>query len=568
MKYRELSKLQIRAEITLMLQKMNSLDEMSREQQAKCISKLNSIKDSEYVVELLAKELGRSDYKKGQIICLFLQELGSLESLSQILWSYIKSPSISDEIKDLAGVTLKNLGDETDTEEFLTYLKNPKAIVDKETKKLLEVTSVNPEAQIDFLDFLFSLPETEQVNLISSLREDYSSDYILNVAAPALESRMAQHMDELFMEILSETKSPKAAHALNDFITYSDDERKKKKAKVSLNILKLAGVDIENPSFQENTEDITKISEIYECHTCLPDGVGNQAVITSRIRPNGDVLMMNVVINDVHGVLDCFGFWGISKNDFTRIIEKFQEKNTRFIVPPEYCKYILLRSEKINKVRDTVIPYEFIAWKSMLRDVNLVIPNLEKETKKWAKEKLIDEEISLFKFPDFSHWFFEDEDHPEVKSSLEKIINEIREKKEFYINNISELNKTIEKEINILIEKIFDKDVRNIFKSRFQNIAYLFKLADLPHFREIAATFSRICDPESKYDLSRSLFFREIIKKTIIEGFLRYQYNLQNEEKQVISPWHSKKAEKVKSGTKTGFQEKSVEDIIEILCRS
>ena len=297
MKYRELSKLQIRAEITLMLQKLSSFDEMSKELQFKCIAKLNSIKNNNYVVEILAKELKKVDYQKGQIIAFFLQELGTLENLSEILWSYIKSPDSPDELKDLSGIILKNLGDDTDPEHFLNYLENPKAIVDKETKKLLEVASINPEAQIDFLDFLFSLPENEQVNLINSLQEDYSSEYIVNVITPAFESRFIPHMDELLIENLGESRSDRAVPALNDIILYSKDEKLKKKAKISLNLLKLSGINIENKKFSYKNDELEKNSELYEFYTSIPDGMGNQAIIASRIKPNGDILIQADVAN-------------------------------------------------------------------------------------------------------------------------------------------------------------------------------------------------------------------------------------------------------------------------------
>ena len=221
MTLRDLSKLQIRSEVMLMLQHLNALDEMPKEQQDNYLNKLRSIKDINYVVEILVKELSRADYKKGQLISFFIQELGDLDSLKDILWSYIKSPRSSDDLKDLAGIILKSLGDQTDPEEFLNYLEDPKAIVDKETQKLLEVASVNPEAQIDFLDFLFSLPENEQINLVSSLKEDYSSEYLVNVIAPALEAKPSIKLEEELIKILGETRSQLAVPVLNDVLKYS-----------------------------------------------------------------------------------------------------------------------------------------------------------------------------------------------------------------------------------------------------------------------------------------------------------------------------------------------------------
>ena len=566
MKNRDLTKLQIRAEITLMLQKLNSLDEMSREQQLKYISKLNSIDNRDYVVEILVKELRKVNYQKGQIISSFLQEFATLEQVQDILWSYIKSPEASDELKDLAGITLKNLGDNTDPEEFLNYLEDPKSIVDKETRKLLEIASMNPEAQIDFLDFLFSLPESEQFNLVKSLHEDYSGEYIINVIAPTLESRQACHMDEYLIEILGESRSIKAVPILQDIITFYNDEKLKKKAKISLNMLKLAGIDIETSQVFDKNHDIAKVSDVYECHLTIPDGMGNQAVIASRIKPNGDILMMNIIINDVHGILDCFGFYGISKDDFKRIIERFQEKTTRFLVVPEYARYVLEEAEKINKVNNLPIPYEYVAWKIIIKDIQPINYDREEMTREWADRLFLKESKALHKFPDFDAWFFEDDDHGSIKNNIEKIVNKLTEKKDFYIENPHQLTEQIEHEINELIPSVFDSCVRKMYKKRLQNTAILFNITELPHFRNIVASLAWAIAPESAFDIINNSFVRKIVKKTILEGLIRHEHNLYNQEQQKLNPWNQRKAGKEVSVDSGDSKKQSIAELIEILC--
>lgn len=550
-----------------MLQKLDSLEEMSRDQQLKYLAKLTSISDNDYVVETLLKELAKVDYKKGQIITVFLQELATLEQVSDTLWKYIKSPESSDDVRDLAGIILKNLGDTTDPEEFLSYLENPKEVVDKETKKLLEITSVNPEAQIDFLDFLFSLPEAEQANLVNSLQEDYSSESLINVIIPAFESRQIPYMDEYFIKILGETRSPKAAAALQDFIEYSDDEALNKKAKISLNKLKLAGVPIPEPDAPEEAGEITQISSLYEFHTNIPDGLGNQAIIVSRKKPNGDIFMMNTVVNDIHGILDSFGFYGISKSDFRRIIQKFQEKSTGIPVSPEYCKYVLDRAEKINKSNKLPIPYEYLAWKTVLSDVKPVsFSEIESKNAEWVDKKLIEESQVIYNFPDFNHWFFEDDDNERVKYALDNIIEHIVKNKKSYIKNHSALEEYLEAELDKLLADVFTPEIRGVFKYRLQNIAFLFDIDELRHFRNLTATLAWYADPENGLDVAKHPFFREIIKKTILEGLIRYQHRIYTEEKQKTNPWYIKQIEKNGETINTQSQNEGIEEIIEILC--
>lgn len=546
---RDLSKLQIRAEVLFMLQQLSSLDEMSKDQQDSCLNKLRSIRDVEYVIEVLVKELSRVDYKKGQIISLFLQELGDLESLKDVLWSYIKSPKSSDELKDLAGVILKTLGDETDPEEFLNYLEDPKAIVDKETEKLLEVASVNPEAQIDFMDFLFSLPEAEQINLFYSLKDDYSNENIVNVAVPALEANPSPLLEEELIKILGETRSCRAVPALNDVLKYSDDEHLKKLAQKSLSMLRLSGVDVNQESLCPSVSPITKMSDIYECHTNIVDGIGNQGFIISRKKPNQDILMMNVVINDVHGILDCFGFYGISKHDFSRIIEKFQEMTTRLFISPEYCKLRLEEAEKINKENNLPIPYEYAAWKTLISDISTDKNDFEKLAKNWVSKDLINETTLLYKFPDFQHWFFEEEDHPLIRDILANLLKEVCEKKEYFLNNQNELKVWFDSNINNFAANVFDDEIKNVYKNRLLDIAYLFNFQELNLFRNIAASLAWCITPENSYNIKTVPFFREMIKRTILECLIRYQYKLNQEtpEASIIKKKQQEKAPKVEA---------------------
>ena len=564
MKSRDLSKLQIRAEVMLMLQNLNSLDEMSKDQQDKYLNKFRSITDIEYVIEVLVKELAKSDYKRGQLISLFLQELGDLESLQEILWSYVKSPKASDELKDLSGIILKSLGDQTDPEEFLNYLDDPKAIVDKETQKLLEVASLNPEAQIDFLDFLFSLPEDEQINLVASLKEDYASEYLVNVAVPALLAGPSLKLEEALIKILGETRSPLAVPALNDILKYSKSMPIKKHAQKSLTMLKLSGVAVNKEEVSYKDSPVTKISEIYECHTNIVDGIGNQGFIISRVKPNHDILMMNVVINDIHGVLDCFGFYGISKQDFSRIIEKFQEMTTRVSVSPEYCKLRLEQAEKINKEHNLPIPYEYAAWKSLISDISPLENNFEELSKNWVSKSLINEAALLYKFPDFKHWFFEEEDNPAADKMLLSLIKEITEKNEYFLEHRDELKSWLQYNTDKFSDEILDDENKNIYKNRLLDITYLLHFQGLELFRDIAASLVWAVTPENNYDLKTVPFFKELIKRTILEGFIRYQYKI-DQAATADTGININKNKKQVTNTKT-LPGKDLSKIINMLC--
>ena len=81
------------------------------------------------------------------------------------------------------------------------------------------------------------------------------------------------------------------------------------------------------PRFEEYRRElqvphaVVSESDLHECYATISDGIGNQSIIISRRRANGDIVMMSVAINDIHGIIDCFGFYALSAYDFNKITE-------------------------------------------------------------------------------------------------------------------------------------------------------------------------------------------------------------------------------------------------------
>ncbi|OGH96971.1 MAG: hypothetical protein A2104_04485 [Candidatus Melainabacteria bacterium GWF2_32_7] len=565
MELRDLSKMQIRADVMMILQQLSVYDEVPKALQNKCLTNLNTIKNKDYVLEILVKEFAKADYNKGQIIVHFLSELGTLDKLKAPLWSYIKDPKMPDLIKDLSGIILRNLGDDSDPEKFLSYLDNPKDVIDKETKKILEMAVVNPEAQIDFMDFLFSLPESEQIVLINSLKGDYPDEYLANILITTLDSQPSDKLEEILIEALGETKSQLSVPVLTRLMESGKTEYAKKLARKSLNMLKLAGINIQNYVEDKRGYPICQISKIHECYTNIVDGAGSQGIIISRIKDNKDILMFSVVVSDQDGIVGCFGFNGISEEDFGRIILRFNEESSRVSVSPEYCKYILAKAEKINEITKNSIPYEYMAWKSLLYDINELEP-IENEVIKWSNSDCIMQGNTLYKHHDFQHWFLDDTDHPMVKEVLDNIIQHTLEKKQYFIENPEEYLGMLEEEITGLTTVVFDENWCEIYKNRLINVAYLLDCQGLDNFKKIASSVALSLNPECSYPVEESPFIRELFRKTICEGFLRYQHNIEQQQKSAnLVSSVAKKVREFNNIPKTDITKQGLSDIIDIL---
>ena len=250
------------------------------------------------------------------------------------------------------------------------YLDNPDELVNADTKKILDTAIANPEVQIDFLDFLNSLPDNDKVILLQSLGDDYSKDELANMLVPVFLSQSNTEAGKTALEILGNSKSQLAYHALNSALDFVD-ETLISAVKKNLSILKLSGIREDNSiAFYK---EILKDSKPYKFCITYPDGHGNQAVIVSRINKQGKVQFVAIVIDDYKGIRDCFGFNEISKFECNTIIERFYRGQRALDLNPELLKAFLVKAEKLSKHQ---MPYEYVCWKNLLVDIET--ENLDK----------------------------------------------------------------------------------------------------------------------------------------------------------------------------------------------
>ncbi len=520
---RDLTKLQIRSEVQVVLQSINAYDDVPKNKLQEYVQQLASISNREDVLDLLIKELPRVKDEKARLISYLLIELGELELLKDKLWQMMTAPKISDEIKDVVSITLKSLGDDSPPEAYLEHLEDPKAIIEKETNRLLDVALLNPEAQIDFIDFLLSLPDDDQENLLTSLKLDYYGDSLASILVPALEHNISECINRSIVEHLGETKSAVGIKPLQDIIDYSNDQALIKLAQKSLSKLKLSGVREDHPDNFSREDEICNRSQIYECYASAIDGMGNQGLIISRIKENNDISMFSVVINDIEGIVDCFGFNGISKDDFHSIICKFDKNGLGITVPPEYCKKRLSDSELLNKKNRTGLPYEYTCWKALVSDFpNLDVP-LATQVGQWADKIYLERQLALLNHEILQNWFLEAADNSFVAETTNKILEDAIQNKESYINAPQKYLKSLESQVPIILENFFNTFIYELYSKRFMNLAYMFDLREEKLFRDISASMAIYLDQKP---IKESEFFDAFLKRTIYQAFKKHQSKL------------------------------------------
>ena len=508
-----MNKLQIKAEILATLRAISG----STMPNASLLTDLKNIEDKETVFDILVRELVGSDEHRTLIICWLLTELIENEKLNDELWNVIKSPDYNDHIKMVAFNMLKDLGSKIDYEVISGYFEKFDELINKETKDLLDSAIMNPESQIDFMDFLNALTDEDKVMLIKSLEDDYESDALANILIPVFLFYMGSSVGDVALEILGRTKSQLAYHALENARKYVKESYLPKINK-TLSELKLSGIRVDNTL--EFYKEILKESKPYKSYVSFPDGHGNIAIIFSRKRANSTLQFLAVVINPRFGILDSFGFNSMTEQDFYRIIDKFYNYQEKYELDPGVVKYILTQAVESTYSNEDLLPYEYICWESILLDIEPKRLEIDVE-KKELNQKDIDK-LCLSEY--VQSWFYDEYVSEEFKVFIDKLSNEFR-------NN----NFTVD------LDKFIADNFDSIFNAKelayqlltFNIAAYLRMLKG---DKELAQIF---------YSLgSNYSFLTNILRKSIYEYYVGRRFILKN-QRNVVNKFEQKMQPKV-----------------------
>ncbi len=444
-------------------------------------------KDKTIIVKLLFKEINNPKHNAALLKFMLLRYCTN-EVLSEHLWNIIKNSMSSNQAKIFALDLLRDIDTNWSYEECGKYLDNPDELVESDTKKILDNALANPEVQIDFLDFLSSLDENDKIILLKSLGDDYDKDELANMLVPVFLSMPYSETGKTALEILGNSKSQLAYHALHSALNFVD-ESLVPSIKKNLSILKLAGIREDNSlKFYKN---ILKDSKPYKFCITYPDGHGNQAVIISRLTKSKKVQFVAIVIDDYKGIRDCFGFNEITQFECNAIIERFYRGQRALDLEPEVLKSILEQAEKLSNHN---MPYEYICWRNLLADIEAKPLKLNYNIKQLSKDEF--EKILKYDFTDYLC----------LNSTYSDEFEE-------FIKNIDTIpSKDFEKYIDENLENVFYPEEYRVWTKRILNCSLL------KHLSGDEKAAQNLYNLYNDKKLIRELF-KNILRKSIYEYY-------------------------------------------------
>lgn len=492
------NKLQIRAKLLSAIINMQN-NSQDRAYIKKTLEELNAIVDKDAVLDILNREfLKENSQMRDYTITFLISELTDPQKAEAVMFETLANPKIKDSVKAKAVSFLREAGKHVNYEQYINYFENPDEIIDADTVKLLENARVNPESQIDFLDFLEALPQAEKEMLVESLTQDYDGDNLANILIPIIYANPYGDISQIAISAIGESKSMLAYPVLKWLEENTDDLKVKANVQKSLSLLKLSGI----------KEDITKEyykrllsgSPVYKCFVNFPDGHGNIGLIFSRKNEASFIQMFALVLNDIDGIIDCFGFNEISEGEFDRIVNKFFSNDRVVLADETLCKYLMVNAEKISRLKFQEISYEYAAWVSITRDIDYEDLNLSDGLSKIELNDFLLKQ--LYDKGYFEKWFFSVSDNEKFATLIDKIADD----------KICDI-KQIETLLNENMPQIFDDSFLKILNRRLLVSAHFARLNDEKTFADML--YSLIDESECK-----NCFKEDMLKKSIYEYFL------------------------------------------------
>ncbi len=460
----QLSKLQIRAKVLSVISELKSVLSYNEELLSKFIEELKDIEDKGSLFDIFIKEYIKMNENEYAFSGCLLKSILPDTLINDKVMDLLKSNILSDESKYKLVQLLRIVGGDCNYNVIPSYFENPEEVLDRETKKLLESAVYNPEAMLDFLDFVSAVSAKDRNLLLCSLKADYNGDVLANIIYPVLYSDFEDSFVLEVINILSDSKSSLAINPFNYLIETSSNEKIISLCEKGLKKLKLAGASQEKAD--KYLENIVKDSIPSEFFTTIPDGNGNQALLISRQNKKGKYILVAVVTNDRLGIIDCFGFFNISQEELIKVIGKFYQSEGKYRVKPEYIK------TKIEEAIDQTIkqkrkfPYEFICWNTYTSDIQKLNTPLEIYVDKNCKQQLMAKSdiLNILTKEYTLRWFVTPNENELIKSFVEEI----------YIENELQIE-IINKKIKENIDNIFKEEDVLIWRNRLLNLIYLLR---------------------------------------------------------------------------------------------
>ncbi len=519
-------KLKLRAFVVSLLSKYRSNTIIEHKILQKDIDSLLEIENKEDLAKVLYKELSQAKDDYSKKIALFILEVLDEDIIFRFTCQYLIDKSIKDDVKFFMVSIAKQKGIALDDGEVKQNIESCQKIEKESIRRFLKNATLDPEVQIDFLDFYINISRLEKISLLNNLINDLAQeenneedneeneeiDNILSAFALLLKLELSQEEKDIIENYLLNSKNSLRKSALLALFELEKTQKSPKQKEIQKRVKKIEFLD-KTPLKKEFIEN-TKIERA--CIGLL-DGQSEFSLALARKKDDDTFMLSFFTINTYLGITSCVGFNNIDEESLNSIL-----KRVYYNFPPASINPIALKSiysffRQKNEQTKTIVPYEAFVWEKLFLDVREINFPLDEFFN--SKLELVD--ITPKRFENLKNsiflesWFYSYHQN----SFLEKIINKIETEKDVFLKDIEKVD-TLMLE-NVAAELYLNRDFSINLKNNLVIQSYIAKLLR----RVISSGVLYSLTIDKKYFTRLVLF---VFKKSIYQYFLYKKECLEN----------------------------------------
>lgn len=374
------------------------------------------------------------------------------------------------------------------------------------TTELEKVVGLDTELLQTYLSFLEGMTPKELDSLLKTLKKDLDEKLL-----PFLEL-MAQHDNPKIAEAgilnMGKIQSFKAAQFLADLNAEHPDKNLRKAARKSLYKLKSAGIDVEmthKPLLGEIKH------QRYKSLMSPIDGTGTQLIMLTQEMLAGDLHLLQVVVSDEQGIIECSARRGLTKKMFARLPETFARQigaeNVMFVEPDyNYAMTLLQEAEDITEF----VPEEYTEQKEFFELAgsepvqNPIFQLLDAENLK-QQPYFLRTSSELFQQDIFLSW------HLPV-NELADYAQELVDQEDSVLELSPQFQQQRKEEMYLkIIEDLVTEDYLKRLSRRLQIMAYIFMLKENEDIAKKALTAALTLTETPQERVKDHAFFRQLL---------------------------------------------------------
>ncbi len=226
--------------------------------------------------------------------------------------------------------------------------------------QFFEDTADDESMLINALEWFFGLPYHKKKVILNRLRD---VDDIRKVSTLEIMSHSGD-IDLSFtaIDIIGSTKTYKSVVALSRIAAEHKGTPREARAKRGVRKLELNGINSELAV--AGKRDANSLI----CYSSMIDVSGNYVLWLAspkELKPPIEVLC--VLINEVEGIVDCFGSMQMTKKEFTSLINKAKKEDYFVKIDFEHCRRLIENAIFYNNSAGKELPTEFLFRKRILK---------------------------------------------------------------------------------------------------------------------------------------------------------------------------------------------------------